>query len=172
MYLLDASAFISPSNLWYGIDFCTAYWDWLVRTYLRGQLISTTDLRAEISKEGTEQQKALQDWCNTAGKDLFQKPTYQRAHLQRAGVWVLNQEQYLNDAIGTFIASQDVKLIAEALARRETEEAVSVVTCEVSKPDSTKCVAIPDVCKGLGIPCVTPYEMLRQEKPSFILKAG
>ena len=29
-YLLDANVFISAKNLHYGLDFCPAFWDWLV----------------------------------------------------------------------------------------------------------------------------------------------
>jgi hypothetical protein len=29
-YLLDANVFIQAKNLHYGLDFCPAFWDWLV----------------------------------------------------------------------------------------------------------------------------------------------
>lgn len=29
-YLLDANVFMSAKNLHYGLDFCPAFWDWLV----------------------------------------------------------------------------------------------------------------------------------------------
>ncbi len=29
-YLLDANVFIAAKNLHYGLDFCPAFWDWLV----------------------------------------------------------------------------------------------------------------------------------------------
>jgi hypothetical protein len=29
-YLLDANVFISAKNLHYGLDFCPAFWDWLI----------------------------------------------------------------------------------------------------------------------------------------------
>jgi len=29
-YLLDANVFMSANNLHYGLDFCPAFWDWLV----------------------------------------------------------------------------------------------------------------------------------------------
>lgn len=30
-YLLDANVFIQAKNLYYGMDFCPAFWDWLVK---------------------------------------------------------------------------------------------------------------------------------------------
>ena len=29
-YLLDTNVFIAAKNLHYGLDFCPAFWDWLV----------------------------------------------------------------------------------------------------------------------------------------------
>jgi hypothetical protein len=29
-YLLDANVFIAAKNLHYGLDFCPAFWDWLI----------------------------------------------------------------------------------------------------------------------------------------------
>ena len=37
-YLLDANVFIQAKNLHYGFDFCPAFWDWLIRQNLNGQL--------------------------------------------------------------------------------------------------------------------------------------
>jgi hypothetical protein len=30
-YLLDADVFIRAKNLHYGLDFCPAFWDWLIK---------------------------------------------------------------------------------------------------------------------------------------------
>ena len=31
-YLLDADVFIRAKNLHYGLDFCPAFWDWLIES--------------------------------------------------------------------------------------------------------------------------------------------
>ena len=31
-YLLDANVFMSASNLHYGLDFCPAFWEWLIES--------------------------------------------------------------------------------------------------------------------------------------------
>lgn len=31
-YLLDADVFIAAKNLHYGLDFCPAFWEWLIVT--------------------------------------------------------------------------------------------------------------------------------------------
>ncbi len=37
-YLLDANVFISAKNLHYGLDFCPAFWDWLIRENGAGEV--------------------------------------------------------------------------------------------------------------------------------------
>lgn len=55
-------------------------------------------------------------------------------------------------------------LVAHALAAGYT-----VVTHEKPGGGSIKKVQIPDVCIGLGVKCVTPFEMLRAERARFVL---
>ena len=73
-YLLDANVFIAANNLHYGLDFCPAFWDWMVEGH-------------------------------------------------------------------------------------ESERVFSVIK-------------IPDACIGLGIKCMTPYQMLRRERARFVLGAA
>jgi hypothetical protein len=35
-YLLDANVFISAKNLHYGLDFCPAFWDWIIASNASG----------------------------------------------------------------------------------------------------------------------------------------
>jgi len=39
-YLLDANVFIQAKNLYYGFDFCPAFWDWLVEWNTDGKVFS------------------------------------------------------------------------------------------------------------------------------------
>ena len=106
-YLLDANVFIQAKNLHYGMDFCPAFWDWLI--------------------EGN------------AAKQVFS--------IEKVG----------NEILANYY------LVAHAFAHGHT-----VVTHEIAST-STKKIKIPDACIGLGIKCVTPYEMLRKERARFIL---
>jgi hypothetical protein len=66
-------------------------------------------------------------------------------------------------AVNTFLQVADYYLVAHALAHGHT-----VVTHEVPS-SSIKKVKIPNVCIGLGVKCMTPYEMLRVERAKFVL---
>ena len=65
--------------------------------------------------------------------------------------------------MSTFLQVADDYLIAHALTHRHT-----VVTHEIAST-SVKKIKIPDACIGLGIKCMTPFEMLRLERARFIL---
>ena len=67
--------------------------------------------------------------------------------------WATGQS-YEQAAVNTFLSVADAYLVAYALAHGHT-----VVTHEIAST-STKKIKIPDACIGLGIKCVTPYEML------------
>jgi hypothetical protein len=44
-----------------------------------------------------------------------------------------------------------------------------VATHEKSRPEAKKTIMIPDACKALGVDCVDPFRMLRDEKARFVL---
>lgn len=77
--------------------------------------------------------------------------------------WVISQN-YEQAAVNTFLQVADYYLVAHALAHGHT-----VVTHEKAA-STTKRIKIPNACIGLGIKCMTPFEMLRTEKARFILR--
>ena len=48
-YLLDANVFIQAKNLHYGLDFCSAFWDWLIEANQRGSVYSIE--KGELAKK-------------------------------------------------------------------------------------------------------------------------
>lgn len=48
-YLLDANVFIQAKNLHYGLDFCPAFWDWLVAQNAAGRVFSIDKVADEIA---------------------------------------------------------------------------------------------------------------------------
>jgi hypothetical protein len=68
-YLLDTDVFIRAKNLHYGLDFCPAFWDWLVHKANAGLVFSIDKVADEI-KAGQDE---LTEWANTHGKGLFKR---------------------------------------------------------------------------------------------------
>ena len=158
-YLLDANVFIQAKNLHYGLDFCPAFWQWLLDSNASGRVFSIDKVADEIAAGADE----LTDWANLTGRRLVRSTDASvAAQFGRVSTWV-NHQQYEPAAINTFLQVADYYLVAHALAGGHT-----VVTHEVPA-NSTKRIKIPNVCAGLNLHFMTPYEMLRIEKARFIL---
>jgi len=159
-YLLDANVFIQAKNLHYGLDFCPAFWDWLIVQNAAGQVYSIERVEDEIEAGADE----LAAWAAKRGAALFLKPDAAiLPALTKVSTWVTGQS-YEPAAINTFLQVADYYLVAHALAHGQT-----VVTHEKAST-STKKIKIPEPCIGLGIKCMTPFEMLRKERARFVLE--
>jgi hypothetical protein len=158
-YLLDSNVFIQAKNLHYGLDFCPAFWDWLVANNAAGNVFSIEKVGDEIEAGGDE----LSAWAVQRGPRFFLKPDAAIVPvLGTVSTWATGQG-YEPAAVSTFLQVADYYLVTHALAHGHT-----VVTHEVASP-STKRIKIPNVCIGVGIKFMTPYEMLRRERARFIL---
>jgi predicted nucleic acid-binding protein len=159
-YLLDANVFIQAKNLHYGLDFCPAFWEWLDRENKRGIVFSIEKVGDEIEAGADE----LAQWATARGARFFlPADAALLTTLGRVSAW-MTQQHYEPAAVNTFLQVADYYLVAHALAHGHT-----VVTHEIPA-DSVRKVKIPNVCIGLGVRCVTPFEMLRIERARFVLE--
>lgn len=158
-YLLDANVFIQAKNLHYGLDFCPAFWDWLIESNAAKRVFSIERVGDEIDAGGDE----LSAWAAQQGPGFFLRPA--PAILPALGSvsrWATSHG-YEPAAVSTFLQVADYYLVAHGLAHGHT-----LVTHEVVSA-STRRIKIPNACIGLGIKCMTPFEMLRHERARFVL---
>ncbi len=161
LYLLDADSLIRAKRAHYGFDFCPAWWDWLVSAHAAGKAGSVERVKDELLDGNDE----LRDWARERRGGFF-RPVGEETivALRRVAAWIAEQE-YTAQAVHAFTQVADYFLVGEALAGKHL-----VVTHEV-RSTSTRKIKIPDVCEGLGIDWLTPFEMLRREKARFVLGA-
>jgi hypothetical protein len=158
-YLLDANVFIQAKNLHYGLDFCPAFWDWLIEANTARTVFSIEKVGDEIAAGADE----LSEWAAARGPAFFLKPDPALLpSLASVSAWVTGQS-YEPAAVNTFLQVADYYLVAHALAHGHT-----VVTHEVATPSIRK-IKIPNACIGVGVRCMTPYEMLRLERARFVI---
>ncbi len=158
-YLLDTDVFIQAKNLHYGLDFCPAFWDWLVAGNQAGSVFSIERVGDEIQAGADE----LSIWAAQRGPGFFLVPdAAMLPALGRVSSWMAGQG-YDPAAVNTFLRVADYYLVAYGLAHGYT-----IVTHEVPAA-SIKRIKIPNVCIGLGVKCITPFEMLRIERARFVL---
>lgn len=158
-YLLDANIFIQAKNLHYGLDFCPAFWEWLIENNANGKVFSIEKVGDEIAAGADE----LTDWAAKRGTGFFLPPDKPVVPaLGTVSTWA-SGNGYDPAAVNTFLQVADYFLVSHALAHGHT-----VVTHE--KPStSKKYIKIPDACIGVGVKCMTPFEMLRTERARFVL---
>lgn len=160
-YLLDANVFITAKNLYYGFDFCPAFWDWLIRENGAGKVFSIEKVGDELQALDDE----LSEWASDRGTGFFLPPGANLpSALTTVAEWA-NGQNYDQSAVSTFLQSADYYLVAQALADGHT-----VVTHETPAGASRKKIKIPDACLGVGVKCMFPHELLRRERARFVLK--
>ena len=53
-YLLDANVFIQAKSLYYGLDFCPAFWDWLIEANADNTVFSIEKVGDEVAAGADE----------------------------------------------------------------------------------------------------------------------
>jgi hypothetical protein len=158
-YLLDANVFIQAKQLYYGMDFCPAFWDWLIQQNAQGTVHSIE----KVGDELTAGNDALSKWASDRDATFFLPPDEKVLQaLTTVSNWVKSQ-QYHPHAVNSFLQDADYYLVAHALAHKYT-----IVTHEVAG-DRVKRVKIPEVCIGVKVKAMSPYQMLRVERARFVL---
>jgi hypothetical protein len=161
-YLLDANVMIAAQNLHYGFDFCPGFWDWLLVAHDAGKVFSVEKVGDEVLGLDDE----LSDWASGRGERFFLRPDASVfPAMADVSAWA-NGQGYEPAAVSTFLQKADYYLVAQARAGGH-----AVVTHEVPS-GSTRKIKIPDVCIGLGIKCMTPFQMLRLEGARFVLESA
>ncbi|MEN6483057.1 MAG: DUF4411 family protein [Anaerolineaceae bacterium] len=69
-YLFDANVFIQAKNLHYGLDFCPAFWHWLIENNESKIVFSIEKVGDEISAGADE----LADWAAQLDENFFSNP--------------------------------------------------------------------------------------------------
>jgi hypothetical protein len=160
-YLIDTDIFLAAKNLHYGMDFCPAFWDWLVQANTAGNLISVEAVFDDLAPAGD----ALATWVTARGEEFFVPPQAVDAPaLGRVTAWINAQQRYTSAAKQTFLSCSDYFVVSQALAGGHT-----VITHE--KPEnSVHRIKIPNVCVGLGVKYTSCWQMLRAEHARFVLQ--
>lgn len=166
-YLLDTSVFIDAKDC-YDIEFCPAFWEWLLLENDRKHLFCTGGVRDEIL--ALEQDDWLAEWLLERDDNfvLSIDPATLDPALHKISEWA--KENYREVAYRKFLdlkkKAADYFLVASALASHHT-----VVSLEKGEPElkKEKQIKIPDACESFKIQHITPYQMLRENRVSFRL---
>lgn len=158
-YLIDSNVLIAAKNLYYGMDFCPGFWDWLLSSHGQNKVFSVAKVKDEVISGEDE----LVVWVKALPAGFFLQPQQSDVNaLQKISSWVTSGE-FDQAAVTQFLQIADYYLCAQALAGDYT-----VVTHEVPS-DGRKRVKIPNVCIAMGIDFINTFDMLRREQARFVI---
>jgi hypothetical protein len=160
-YLIDTDIFIAAKNLHYGMDFCPAFWEWLVVANEAGKLISIEAVHDDLIDFDDD----LTAWTKARDDGFFVSPAESDLPaLGQVTQWINDHQTYTPAAKQTFLNCSDYFVVSQALAGAHT-----VITHE--KPEnSVHRVKIPSACVALKVKYMTCWQMLRTERARFILE--
>lgn len=143
----------------YAFDVVPAFWDWIVDAHAHGVVFTVERCAQEVIDGGDE----LADWMRNQPRSFRLAPGQTDQPSMRAtSAWAASRLNYSQGARATFAGNGDFFLVAQVHAGEHT-----VVTHEGTHPDSKSRIMIPDACVGMGVPWMTPFQMLKAERVRF-----
>lgn len=168
-YLIDSDVLIEAKDRHYAFDFCPGFWDWILQQHVLRVVFSVKAIGDEL-KAGNDQ---LAVWTAKQGSKFFlpedAKTVAAMAVVAKAvSNMAVNKVPYTPAALNQFMSSGDYRLISHAKAHGHV-----VVTHEVgqkgSNQPSLKRLKIPDVCNAVGVDCISPFKLLRDEGAKLVI---
>jgi hypothetical protein len=161
-YILDTSILINAHQSLYPLNVAKSFWQTIQDLAESETIISIDKVKFEIFRNEDQ----LEEWCRACLPVGFWKPCggcldeYQRI-IQWAN---RRSDHYKESALSTFMNTDnaDPWLIAYAM-----KEGGTIVTNEVSAPESKKNIKIPDACKPFGVECLSLMEVFVKLNVTF-----
>lgn len=151
-YLIDSNVLIQAKNEYYGFEIVPGFWTWLEATHAQGQIHTVPSVMHEL----TQIQDELSAWVKTMPATFVRHPDADTlASMGVVSAWV-QTSKYTDLARQTFLGAADFHLVAHAHAH-----GLTIVTQEVSAPQATASIKIPDACAALGVECLQTFRWLR-----------
>jgi hypothetical protein len=150
MYLLDTNTFIEAQNTYYGFALAPGFWQWVEAAHARGLIASIKAVERELKV----QEDQLAEWADTLPKTFWLESDNDTVNsLGVVAQWAMDKNLAYRDAArASFLKSADYELVAAAHAGKHT-----VITREVSSPQSLKNIKLPDACAANRVPVKQPW---------------
>lgn len=161
IYLLDSNTYIQAKNLYYNMDFCPAYWDWLDHEFETGRLFSITSVYDELISPKDE----LADWVNER-QGHFESVTDDDTQEMFSEIveYVYGLPDKNPVHVDNFLDKADPWIIAKAISKKAI-----IVTHERLDPPNSKKVKIPNIAQNFSVACMSTFSLLKELEAKFIL---
>lgn len=159
-YLLDANTYIEAKNLYYGMDICPGYWQWLDIQFQNNLVNSVHSVFSELNGYGDE----LSEWVKERRDQFLSVTDDETQDIYARIVQFVADGDYQAANRDQFLAGADPWLIAKAGVIGSV-----VVTHETMVGDDSKKVKIPNICVQFGIEFLNSFELLKILQARFVL---
>lgn len=162
-FIIDSNILIESKRFDYGFDICPGFWDLMKKSFRCGLVVSHAKVLSEL--------KSIKDdvyaWVSELPKECFPKETDEEfaEYLKLCG-WARSVDRFKRAAVDRFCEPDyaDPWICAKAKV-----QGLTLVTQEVSEPNSRKNIKLPDACIAAGVSYCNKYDMLRELRARFVL---
>jgi hypothetical protein len=158
-YIVDADVLISAKNHHYKFSFCDGFWQWLLKCHNHDLVFSIKKVKAQISAGKSDDELEL--WGNDNLKPSFYLEDSRDKAVIREYSRLVNlvkvQPSYKPQAINKFMEAKNAYAWLIAVAKHHN---ATVITGEVSAPESKANIKLPDAAKLLDVPTMSIYKLL------------
>ena len=162
-WILDTNIFINAAHKYYSMDFCPAFWQWLLQN--TNHVFSIDMVKDELD----EKKDDVSAWCrDNLPKGFFRKSDEGVQDCYGKVVEYINslpESPYSLNKKNDFLSGADPMLIAYAM-----EHGGILVTDEKLNPAAHKKIYLPSVAEHFKIKCTDIFDVLRQLKAKFVLE--
>lgn len=153
--LIDANVIIDANAHYYSMEFCPGFWDWLAVALADGSVALIPAVRDELTPRNPLLSRWLQEEARVSAPPTQTALTDAHRTVRSA----IRQMDCAPASVQQFLAGADFQLVAYAVAGNHR-----VVTREIPEDPRkrNKRLKIPDLCDRLAVPCIGPFQMLRE----------
>jgi hypothetical protein len=165
VYIIDANILITAHRTTHPLDIHLTFWDKL-KDVLNNSSITSID---KVKDEIYHFEDDLCSWCKQhLHKSFWKDSSISIPEYSEIQNWASN-EGYKPGAIREFadLKNADPFLVSYALNQINKGIDITIVSLEVSAPDSKKSIKLPDVCAEFNIPYINNNDLYRQLNISF-----
>lgn len=157
-YLIDSNIFVQAKNFHYRFEFCSQFWEWILKAHDAGIVYSIDKVRRELSNGRPED--PVKQWIERLPDSFFIPDKHDSQTMRKYAEimqWNASNTHYSAAAKLEFARADiaDPFLIASAMAH-----GYEIITYELPKPEQKKKVKIPDAALVFGVKTHFIYDVL------------
>jgi len=165
LYILDSNILIYPNRTTHPFDIHPTFWEKMSSILNRDNIESIDKVKSEIYNHEDD----LTNWCKSnIYNEFWNSSTNSIAEYAEIQNWAQTKD-YNDRALADFAnhTNADPFLASFALQAKRNSQNITIVTLEISSPDSKRIIKLPDVCIEFGIRYIDLNDFFREINAKF-----